>query len=78
MIIVCQKCDARLQVDEAKVPAGRFTIRCPKCNSSYTDESLLYCVSDGTELVAAGGQTSDTNATMLYPQARRTARTATR
>ncbi len=46
--------------------------RCPKCNSSYTDESLLYCVSDGTELVAAGGQTSDPNATMLYPQARRT------
>ena len=34
MIIVCQKCDARLQVDEAKVPARPFTIRCPKCNSS--------------------------------------------
>jgi hypothetical protein len=46
--------------------------RCPKCNSTYTDESLLYCVSDGTELVAAGGQPSDPNATMLYPQARRT------
>ena len=48
------------------------TRRCPKCNSTYTDESLLYCVSDGTELVAAGRQTSDPNATMLYPQARRT------
>ena len=46
--------------------------RCPKCNSTYTDESLLYCVSDGTELVAAGGQNSDPNATLLYPQARRT------
>jgi len=34
MIIVCQKCDARLQVDEAKIPARPFTIRCPKCNSS--------------------------------------------
>lgn len=34
MIIVCQKCDSRLQVDETKVPARPFIIRCPKCNSS--------------------------------------------
>ena len=34
MIIVCQKCDSRLQVDEAKVPSRPFVIRCPKCHSS--------------------------------------------
>jgi predicted Zn finger-like uncharacterized protein len=34
MIIVCQKCSSRLQVDETKVPARPFMIRCPKCNSS--------------------------------------------
>jgi predicted Zn finger-like uncharacterized protein len=34
MIIVCQKCSSRLQVDETKVPTGAFSIRCPKCNSS--------------------------------------------
>jgi predicted Zn finger-like uncharacterized protein len=34
MIIVCQKCDSRLQVDETKVPSGPFVIRCPKCHSS--------------------------------------------
>ena len=34
MIIVCQKCSTRLQVDDAKMPARPFTIRCPKCNSS--------------------------------------------
>lgn len=34
MIIVCQKCDSRLQVDETKVPAQPFVIRCPKCHSS--------------------------------------------
>ncbi len=34
MIIVCQNCDSRLQVDEAKVPSRPFVIRCPKCNSS--------------------------------------------
>lgn len=34
MIIVCQNCSSRLQVDEAKIPARPFIIRCPKCNSS--------------------------------------------
>lgn len=34
MIIVCQNCDSRLQVDETKVPERPFVIRCPKCNSS--------------------------------------------
>lgn len=33
MIIACQKCSARLQVDETKVPSNSFTVRCPKCNS---------------------------------------------
>jgi predicted Zn finger-like uncharacterized protein len=34
MIIICQKCSSRLQVDEAKVPSRPFVIRCPKCNAS--------------------------------------------
>jgi predicted Zn finger-like uncharacterized protein len=34
MIIVCQKCDSRLQLDDAKVPSKPFVVRCPKCNSS--------------------------------------------
>ncbi|MDQ1638561.1 MAG: hypothetical protein QOF62_1900 [Pyrinomonadaceae bacterium] len=34
MIISCQKCASRLQVDETKVPTGSFSIRCPKCNST--------------------------------------------
>lgn len=34
MTIVCQNCSSRLHVDEAKVPARPFIIRCPKCNSS--------------------------------------------
>jgi len=34
MIIVCQDCGSRLQVDEAKVPSRPFSVRCPKCNSS--------------------------------------------
>jgi CheY-like chemotaxis protein len=34
MIISCQKCASRLQVDETRVPNGSFSIRCPKCNST--------------------------------------------
>lgn len=39
MIVVCQKCDSRLQLDEAKVPSRPFVLRCPKCHSSV-DSSL--------------------------------------
>lgn len=41
MIIICQKCDSRLQLDEAKVPARSFVVRCPNCNSSIDAESSV-------------------------------------
>jgi predicted Zn finger-like uncharacterized protein len=31
MVITCQQCSARLQLDDTKVPARAFTVRCPKC-----------------------------------------------
>ncbi|MDT4967112.1 MAG: hypothetical protein QOJ64_1849 [Acidobacteriota bacterium] len=41
--------------------------RCPKCNSTYTDGALIYCVSDGATLVGANNpRESDSDATMLY------------
>lgn len=36
MIIVCQDCGSRLQIDETKVPSRSFSVRCPKCNSNIT------------------------------------------
>lgn len=33
MIIVCQKCSTRLQIDDEKSPQRPFTVRCPKCNN---------------------------------------------
>ena len=36
MIIVCQKCATRLQVDEEKSPARPFNVRCPKCNATIS------------------------------------------
>ncbi len=31
MVIICQQCEAQLQLDDTKVPARTFTVRCPKC-----------------------------------------------
>ncbi len=31
MVIICQQCSSRLQLDDAKVPQRTFTVRCPKC-----------------------------------------------
>lgn len=39
MIIVCQECTSRLQVDETKVLSRPFFVRCPKCNSSINSAS---------------------------------------
>jgi predicted Zn finger-like uncharacterized protein len=36
MIIVCTSCSSRIQIEDAKVPAGSFTVRCPKCNNSIS------------------------------------------
>ena len=36
MIIVCQKCSTRLQVDEDKSPQRPFNVRCPKCNNTIS------------------------------------------
>jgi predicted Zn finger-like uncharacterized protein len=33
MIVVCSQCTTRLQLDDAKIPARSFTVRCPKCQS---------------------------------------------
>jgi ActR/RegA family two-component response regulator len=34
MVLICSKCEARLQLDEAKAPTRPFTVRCPKCQAS--------------------------------------------
>jgi predicted Zn finger-like uncharacterized protein len=36
MIIVCQKCSTRLQIDDGKSPQRPFNVRCPKCNNTVS------------------------------------------
>ena len=61
-------------IEQTVKSVGQQIRRCPKCDSTYTDESLLYCVSDGTTLVYIGNrpQAPDPNATVLYPHTRKT------
>ena len=33
MILVCQNCQARIQLDDTKLPPLPFSVKCPKCNS---------------------------------------------
>jgi predicted Zn finger-like uncharacterized protein len=39
MVLICPKCEARLQLDEAKAPARPFSVRCPKCQASVNVET---------------------------------------
>ena len=40
MVLTCPKCNARLQLDEAKKPSGPFGVRCPKCQTSVNVQSV--------------------------------------
>src|SRR3982751_4224327 len=42
--------------------------RCPECRKDYLDDSLLYCLDDGTALVQGSG--SNEPETALLPSAR--------
>ena len=33
MIIRCDNCSVSLQLDESKVPSGKFSVRCPRCQN---------------------------------------------
>ena len=39
MIIVCPNCSSRIQIDDAKVPAGSFSVRCPKCTATINSSA---------------------------------------
>src|SRR5438309_359146 len=40
--------------------------RCPECHRDYYDDSLLYCLDDGTALLE--GPTSGESSTVILPQ----------
>ncbi len=74
MIIVCQKCTTRLQVDEEKSPQRPFNVRCPKCNSTVSSEAA----SPATEQSALNvGGSPSTEHPRFEPSTARTYESAT-
>ncbi|HEY0426197.1 MAG TPA: hypothetical protein VGC76_00195 [Pyrinomonadaceae bacterium] len=41
-------------------PAATSAKRCPRCQSTYTDPTLSFCLSDGTPLESSGGDEFET------------------
>jgi predicted Zn finger-like uncharacterized protein len=39
MIIRCDNCSVSLQLDESKIPTGKFTVRCPRCQNMLRVET---------------------------------------
>lgn len=44
--------------------------RCPSCRRAYADDSLAFCLEDGTALVNEGGSASDMPATLIMADPR--------
>src|ERR671919_16567 len=58
MIIVCQKCSTRLQVDDEKSPQRPFNVRCPKCNSTVSS-GPANPVTEQSALAVGGSPSTD-------------------
>jgi hypothetical protein len=60
-------------IDQQRGAVGAYVKRCPTCQSTYTDETLAFCLSDGSTLerVANTSTPHDPNATLVYPAADR-------
>jgi hypothetical protein len=60
-------------IDQQRRTTGEFVKRCPTCQSIFTDETLAFCLSDGSTLehVARTFASNDPNATLVYREADR-------
>jgi predicted Zn finger-like uncharacterized protein len=50
MVITCQQCSSRLQLDDTKVPSRAFTVRCPKCQQIINAQPPAQASSGGGAL----------------------------
>jgi hypothetical protein len=58
--------------DQQGGAVGAYVKRCPTCQSTFTDETLAFCLSDGSTLERVANTTSnDPYATLVYPEANR-------
>lgn len=72
MVLTCPKCEARLQLDEAKAPSRAFSVRCPKCQTSVSvpappASNLTAVADDVVEMPAPPTQTSPFERPIIAP-----------
>jgi hypothetical protein len=60
-------------LDQPGTASGEYVKRCPTCQSIFTDETLAFCLSDGSTLERAAKTftSNDPNATLVYREAGR-------
>jgi predicted Zn finger-like uncharacterized protein len=68
MIIACQKCSSRLQIDDTKVPSRPFNVRCPKCNSEVNSESGSQNPAIEQSGISVGGATDPSHSRFAHPK----------
>src|SRR3982074_252502 len=59
MIIVCQNCTGRFRIDDARVPAGSFSVSCPKCQTTVSSNDMSEVCE--TSALAVGKSPSTSN-----------------
>ncbi|HEX8634499.1 MAG TPA: zinc-ribbon domain-containing protein [Pyrinomonadaceae bacterium] len=67
MVIICQQCSARLQLDDTKVPARSFTVRCPKCQHMISAQPPAPTTGE-QGATALSGSTSASNSRFERPR----------
>jgi predicted Zn finger-like uncharacterized protein len=67
MVIICQQCTARLQLDDTKIPARSFTVRCPKCQHMINAQPPAQTAAEQSA-VGLGGSAATSNSRFERPR----------
>jgi predicted Zn finger-like uncharacterized protein len=67
MVIICQQCTARLQLDDTKIPARSFTVRCPKCQHMISAQPPALATAE-QGAAGLGGSSSTANSRFERPR----------
>jgi predicted Zn finger-like uncharacterized protein len=68
MVIICQQCTARLQLDDTKIPARSFTVRCPKCQHMINAQPPAQATTGEQSAASLGGSTAAGNSRFERPR----------
>ena len=68
MVIICQQCTARLQLDDTKVPARSFTVRCPKCQHMINAQPPAQATGEQGAASLSGGAAAVINSRFERPR----------